>query len=282
MKANMKKYKKMWIAFGIVFLLGAVVWAAVELSGQANAMAQDAGSNSAELESVSVQMIKKPKSAPKCNWTLEKELKKKIEDNDAKYTQSLSKAKNETRSGGKVSEPTKKEVLSLAAEFKRLNDQYADLWNACNCRTRAKLATEAGNTRMKSADVVVSEIDQKKLDAMKVAQDNLKLARQEYASEAKTKGEISPEDKKDIRATVVPRVDKMVQVMMGMVQNVQGLVGQVQKAVQDVKGAGKGNVLGALSAAKTASDMPNLLTKVQTLFSVAQAMLSNADRKSVV
>lgn len=278
MSSLYKKHRKIVLTVSILLLLAAIAWAAAELSGQANAMAMDAGSNSAEMESASLETLKKPKNekaAPNCDWAMERDLRKKIEANDAQYQQTVKKAKAEISSQGKVSDATRSSVTKLASEYTSMQTQYADMWTSCGAKSRAKLAKSLGNARMKSAEVVVSEIDQKKLEEMNKANDEMKAARSEYVAEATANGELSQEDKREIQAKTLPRVDAMIPMFSGLVSNVMGLMKEVQKTAQQVTSAGAGGLGGLLGAAKAVSDGPQLLTKVQSLLTVSQGMLSN-------
>jgi len=276
MKKRLVKHKKALMVIGILLLLAAIAWAAAELSGQANSMAQDAGSNSAELEMITMDTLKKPsKNVPPCDWKKETQLRKKISNNDAKYKKLMAKAKSETKSDGKVTEKTRDAVLNQANSYKDLQDQYASLWSACNCKTRAKLAKSLGNTRVKSAAVVVSEIDQKKLDEMNAAQEEMKAARREYVEKAAANDELSAADKKSIQANVIPQTNKMMATMKKFVQAVAGLMSDVQESAQKMS-SNKGGIGGMFGAAKSmVSGGTDLFKKVQTLSSVAQNMSTN-------
>ena len=80
------------------------------------------------------------------------------------------------------------------------------MWDACNCRTRAKTARATGESRLKSATVVVSGLEDGTLDAMRAAQKRMQESRREYAFGAADAREISAEDQADIRANLIPRV----------------------------------------------------------------------------
>jgi len=277
MKKFYPKHRKLVLMVGIILLFAAIVWAAAELSGQANALAMDAGSNSAEMEVTSLETLKKPeKAAPNCDWKFERELRHKIEANDAKYQEEIKKAKSETSSMGKVSDGIRSSVTKLASEYDSLQTKYADMWMSCGCKTRAKFAKSLGSSRLKSAEVVVSDIDKQKLEEMNKANEEMKVARSEYVKEASSSGEISQADKKEIQAKTLPKVDTMIPMFTGFMNNVMGLLKEVQQSAQQVTSSGSGGIGGMFGAAKALTDGPNLLTKVQTLLTVSQGMLSNA------
>jgi hypothetical protein len=277
MKNNINKRKKKLLIIGAILLVAAIAWAASELSGQSNAMAQDAGSNSAELEMITLDTLKKPsKQPPPCDWQKEKSLRHEIEENDKQYKPLVEKAKSEMNSSGKVSDATQKKVMGQANAYKELQDQYAAMWSECNCKTRANLATNLGNTRIKSADVVVSEIDQDKLNEMSAAQEELRLARREYVNEAAEKDELSKEDKRDIQANVIPQTNKLLGTMQAFVQQVFGLMNEVQEAASQVSSAKSGGITSIFGSAKSLlSTGPALFKKVQTLSTVSKSMLTN-------
>ena len=271
-----RRHKKALMTIGLILLLAAIVWAAAELSGQANSMAQDAGSNSAELEMITLDTLKKPsKQPPPCDWQKEKQLRHKITENDAKYKELIAKTKSEVKSSGKVSEATQGEVLAQANAYRDLQNQYSSMWESCNCKTRANLAAKLGTTRIKSAAVVVSEIDQEKLDEMNAAQEEMKVARREYAKKAAANDELSEADKKDIQANVIPQISNMTTTMMKFVQEIAGLMNEVQQSAQKMT-SGKSGIGGLFGAAKSmVSTGTGLFKKVQTLSTVAQNMTKN-------
>jgi hypothetical protein len=283
MKSVVSKHQKVMLVLGLILLAAALVWAAAELSGQANQLAQDSGSNSADMEMLSVDTVKAPqktKDAPKppnCDWAKEKSLKSSIKANDAQYKSLRAKAKSELAGSGKVSGGTRSAVMASAADFKKLNEQYAAMWDACNCKSRAKVARKAGDSRVKSAEVLVSDqIDDGKLDAMGSAQDELKSARRDYASEASAGGEISDADKSDLQNNVVPQIKTLL-------KNTEGLVGGTTKLFKDVQsgvsGATSGGLTGLTGLAKKAASgakdggASSLLKPVKALMSLAGSML---------
>ncbi|MEO5357993.1 MAG: hypothetical protein H7844_11940 [Nitrospirae bacterium YQR-1] len=275
MKSFYRRHKKAVIWIGLLLLLAGLIAAGKELSGQANARAQDAGSNSYELEKTSYETIKKPKTAPNCDWKLERDLDKKIRGNDKQYGTLITTAKSDVSKSGKVSSGTSQKVLDLAAEYKSLTDKYSDMWGSCNCVTRSKQAKALGKSREKNAAVLVSEIDQAKLEEMNAAQDELKTARKEYADEAKANDELSKEDKAAIKKTVVPKANDLVKSLSSFVQSVTKLLSEIQQTVQDAKSGGP------LGLVKAATSAPKLLTDVQALLTIAQGMLANAEALTV-
>ncbi len=275
MKKQLAKHKKLWITLVFVSLAVAVGFIWADISGQANVLAQDSGSGSAELEKISVALVKKPKSAPKFNQAMEEELKQKIEANEAAYASAAAKAKNEMYSDEKVSDATRTEVLTLAAEYKDLSDKMAALWDEANLGSRSKLVRQAGSTRVKSAEVLAGQIDEKNLQAMDAEQEKLKSARREYVAEATARNEISEEDKADIRKNIVPSANQLVARINGFVQNVTALLAALLESGEAAGGERVGCAVHAAEI-RAASETPVFVHSVKVLLAVGKSMLANA------
>ena len=207
--------RKRLIILGLLALGAALAWAAAELLGTASSLAQDAGSNNSTLEMISVESIKRPvktkeyPAGPPCDWGLEKNLRRALQSNDLGFNQASAQAKREMSSSGQVSAGTKRQVMDLAREFQNLSNQYAVMWDSCKCYTRAKLAREAGTARMKSAAVIAGGFEKSDLKAMTDAQDQVRLARREYAVKAVQGEEIGSEDKADLRDRLLPMAKQL-------------------------------------------------------------------------
>jgi hypothetical protein len=270
-KGFYKRNRKTVIWVLVIFLLTALVWAGNELAGQANARAQDAGSSSYEIEKMSYETIKKPRTSPNCDWKLERALDKKIRNNDEQYGSLVTTAKADVSSSGKVSSGTSKKVLDLASDYKSLMDKYSDMWGSCKCVTRSNTAKSLGKSRVKTAAVIVSELDQAKLNEMNSAQAELKASRREYAEQARAKNEISIEDKVTIQKTVLPRANDLVANIANLVQSVINLLSDVSQTVSEASGGG------LIGCAKAVSSVPRLLSDVQTLLTIVKSLSSDAE-----
>lgn len=274
-RSHYRSHRKIYLIVGWLILAAAVVWAGSELSGQANAKATEAAESSAEIESVSLDTLKPPKKekAPNCDWQLEKKLRKEIKANDEGYQKLVGKAKGQVQSSGQVSEETKAEVLESAQAYNQLQTDYSEMWKSCNCKTRSKLAAKLAASRLKNAEVVVSEIDEAKLEEMEKAQAEVKAARREYAEQAQADDELSQEDKRDIQANVVPQTDKMLVKAQTLASSVTSLLKEVQGTASSASSGGLG---GMLSAAKklVGGGGPTLLTKVKMLVQVTKNLVS--------
>lgn len=277
------KNKKIWITIGLILLIAAIAWAAAELSGQANAAAADAGDQSTEMEEITDSMIKPPKKEiakgskpkkepPACDWQAEKKLRQNIDINNAEYKKVVATAKNEAKANGKVDYQTGNILLYWATGYKDLQQDYASMWDECNCSTRANLARELAQTRLRNAEVTMSEIDKGKLDALKAQQIKLKQARSEYVAEAKRNDEISPNDKRDMQAKLIPRTQSLVGNIGDLVQTVTALL---QQAKDSATKAQSGGLMGGLKT-MTSLSSGGILQQVQALLSLVQNMLTNA------
>ena len=284
MKAWIKEHRKLVLVF-LVLVAATLVWAGAELSGQANKSSADAGSNSMDMEMATMDTVQPPKDekkakkaeAPNCDWQAERDIRKQIDANNEEYKGYADKAQSERNSAGVVSAPTKEKVLGLAQEYKGLNDDYAAMWDACNCKTRAGVARDAGNTRVSSADVLVADqIDDTKTDKLEADQQKLRTSRRAYVEEASKNDELSKQDKQNIRTNTLPKAQAVVQNATAYLSQIQSLVNQIQSAASMVS---SGNVAGMASCAarSAASGDIELLTSVKTLLALATSLLGNAE-----
>lgn len=280
MKVFIRRHR-IWILMLLVLAAAAIVWAATQ--GQADALAQNAGDSSTDMEMATLDMVQPPREevrnqraqeSPDCDWALERDLRHQIEANNDEYKQLTSQANAEMSGSGAVSSGTRDAVLASADAHKVLQDRYATMWNSCNCRTRANVATESGSTRLANAQVVVGGANSDNMDNLQASQERLKTARGEYAQDVKANNELSDEDKALIRANARPRAEKVVSDLTDLILQITGLVNDISSmssmsATQMAAGA-------ASCAASGGGDL-TLLTNAQTLLSLAEAMLSNAN-----
>ena len=279
MRCFNRKIHPLLIIF-ILFLLCAVAWAVSELSGQANKSAADAGMASADMEMASLETISKPeKTPPNVNWKQEQRLRKDLEKQDAAYKNVAAKAQRQVQLPDGVDEPTRKTVLAAAAKFKNTSDQYADVWEKGNCITRARLAREAGASRVASAEVLVSGADGDKIDALNAQQDKLNEARQAYIKEAVANKEISPAEKEKMKANLKPKAESLVSKTGDLVLQVTSLLSQIQSyaspagLISGIGGCAASSV--ATGTAPTDSAL-ELLSPVTSLLSLSKGLAGNA------
>lgn len=289
MPTILDRHKKLLIILSLLLLSGALVWAAAKLSGQANALAQDSGIYSAEMEALTIATIRKPVQTkaspgkpPACDWKKEAQLRKGIEQNDAKYKMVVAKAKTEQNQAGAVTAATKAEATRLAAEYKSLCDQYAAMWSACNCVTRASTAKTAGESRIRSANVVANnEIDGDLIKAMGVSLKEMGSARKEYAREAVESAEIAEADKADLRAKAAPAAKNLVNRLEAFSASVRDLILQIRNNPTGGGSSGGGGGRGGpdpVSQMNTATRQ--LYRNSQTLGGESRGMLSEGQALS--
>ena len=199
-----KKMRKIALWTLLVVMLAGLVWAGLDLLGQSNKSAADAGSSAADMEMASLDSIKQStKSA--CDWNQERALRKKIDAADASYRTKLASAKSEIERTGKVSESTRSAGIALAKQFQNASENYAAFWDKNNGKTRARLAREAGASRVKSAEMAFNNVDASKIDAYNDQQASLRKAQKAYFSEAKE--DVSPQALASLKSSVTPKLE---------------------------------------------------------------------------
>lgn len=257
-------------------LLAGLVYAGLELAGQSNKAAVDAGSSAADMEMASLDTIKKPAKAPSdLNWTEEGKLRKKIDVIELEYRELLKNAQNDIAIKGEVAVSTRDSGLASAQKFQSANEKYAEFWDkGKHYQSRAKLARETGDSRLKSAAMAFNKVDSEKIDAYSKQQESLQAAQKGYFVDAKT--DLSTADRESIKAGMTPRLNKMTTEIATLTQQVAGLLGQVK----DQLGSGMSiNSIGggcAKSAARGPSDsVSSLLSPLTSLLSLVKGMGSN-------
>ncbi|THB68507.1 MAG: hypothetical protein D6E12_06445 [Desulfovibrio sp.] len=273
---------RIWIFTLLVLAAAAIVWAATQ--GQADALAQDAGDSSTDMEMATLDTIEPPSEevqaekaaqSPDCDWSQERDLRHMIEANNDEYKQLTAQAQSEM-GGGAVSSGTRDAVMASANEHKALQDQYAAMWSACDCRTRANVATESGNTRLANAEVVVGGANSDNMENLEASQAKLKTARSEYAQDMKQSNELSADSKARIRASARPRAEALLTDVTDLVLQITSLVNEISSVSSMSGGDVASAAAGCAASAASGGDM-SLLTNARTLLILAEAMLTNAE-----
>ncbi len=272
-----KKMRKIALWTLLVVMLAGLVWAGLDLLGQSNKSAADAGSSAADMEMASLDSIKQStKSA--CDWNQERALRKKIDAADASYRTKLASAKSEIERTGKVSESTRSAGIALAKQFQNASENYAAFWDKNNGKTRARLAREAGASRVKSAEMAFNNVDASKIDAYNDQQASLRKAQKAYFSEAKE--DVSPQDLASLKSSLTPKLEKMGSDLMALVQSVTNILSQVKDqvgstlSVGGIGGCAKQVATGGGTAAVN-DGVASLLSPLQSLLSLVQSMGNN-------
>jgi uncharacterized phage infection (PIP) family protein YhgE len=269
--------RKIHPLFGLflLLLLCAVAWAVAELSGLANKSAADSGMASADLEMSSLETIQKPaKNPPPVDWKKEQQLRKELARLDTEYKSVAAKAQRQASQG--IDDSTRTALLAAAGEFKTTSDQYADVWEKGKCVTRARLAREAGASRMASAELIVAGADSKKIEALSAQQNKLNEARKAYIEEAKANQELSAQDKAALKSNLMPRAQKLVSDTGNLVAQVTDLLNQIRQ--QATPSALVGGISGCVTTGgKSAGDsVSQLLSPVTSLLSLVKGLAGNA------
>lgn len=268
----------------LLFLLCAIGFAINELSGQANKEAADAGMASADMEMASLETITAPKETPpNVNWNEERRLRKELERLDSEYKGIASRAQQQSSSPNGVDDATASSLRASAGSFKSASDQYASVWEAGNCITRARLARETGASRVASAEVIIAGADSGKIDALNKQQAKLNDARKAYIKEAVENDEISAEDKAAMKANLMPKAYKLVSDTAGLVTRVAGLLNQIRSQVSPAGLIGGISGCATTAASSSASGgsavdsaATQLLGPVTSLLSLTKNLASNA------
>lgn len=273
-----KRFRVLW-AILILAALCTVGWAVVELSGQANKSAADAGMISADMEMASLDTITKPAAdTPNIDWQLERRLRNELQTLDKNYKAVAARSQSEIGQTGEVSAATGKNLMAAATKFRDSSEKYAVMWEKGNCITRAKLARETGASRMASAELIVSGADSDKADALQAQQKKMNEARKAYIEQAMADNEISEQDKANMKANLLPKAQKLVQDTSSYVSQVGGLLNDVRSQATP---SGLIGGLGGCAASSVSSTEPmdpatQLLGPVTSLLSLAKGLASNA------
>lgn len=279
-----RKFRSFILMVLVATLVCGLVWAALELSGQSNKSAADAGSSAADMEMASLDSIKPSTSAPE-GANQETAIRNKIQQADSAYKKQLAKAKSEINANGKVSESTRSAGMSAAHKYKAANDEYAAYWDGKNCASRAKLAREVGESRVKSADMAFNDASSDKIAAYNKQQDKVRKAQKEYMKDAKT--DVSDADRADIKSSLMPRLKTLSGDLTGLIGTVTGLLSQVQQQVGGSFSLDTASIGGcarkaveegpamATKASNLAENSSELLAPLTSLLSLLQSMASN-------
>jgi hypothetical protein len=262
-----------WVSILLAFC--AIAWAVSELSGLANKSAADSGLASADLEMSSLETIQKPaKNPPPVNWTEEARLRKELARLDNEYKSIAVTAQEQARQG--INDATRSALLAAAGKFKTTSDQYASVWEKGNCVTRARLAREAGASRVASAGLIVAGADKNKIEALSAQQNKLNEARKAYIAEAKANQELSAKDKAALKSNLIPKAQKLVSDTTNLITQVTDLLNQIRQ--QANPSALVGGVSGcATTGGKSAGDsVSQLLSPVTSLLSLVKGLAGNA------
>ena len=266
-----KRRVLMWVLLTLLF--AGLAYAGVELMGQANKNVADAGSAGADMEMATLDSVKQSKSNP-VDWAEEQRLHKKLDVLDKEYKTHVSKAKSEIAASGHVSENTRSAGMACAAKFQKASENYAAFWDKNNGKTRAKLAREAGKSRVANAQMTFNDVDSSNISAYNDQQEALAEARKEYLEEAKT--DVSDADREAIKSSMLPRLKNMADDTGTLITSVTSLLDQLRSQAGGMGiGAIGGCAKGVVGEGDPADSAGALLAPVTNLLNLAKSLGSN-------
>lgn len=269
----MQRVRKLLVAVFLTALTAGLVWAGAELLGQANKSAADAGSNAADLEMASLEMGKPSTKAPNVNWSQISSLRKQMAANTTQYKRLVNGL-----NGQKVSEGTRSQGMKLANDFRALSEKEAAVWDAAgNCQTRARLAREAGLSRVASAEMAFSGADADKIDAYNKQMKKLQDARSDYVDDAKE--DLDASDRKALQDSLLPKAQTLLSSVTTLASQVTSLLNEVTSQAGSIANGDPMAIAGcarqAVSGASSDNPAMALLSPVKALSSMVMSMLSS-------
>ncbi len=246
--------------------------AAADLAGNANKTCADAGLQGANTEMMTLDLVKQSESNP-IDWQQERKLRKAIDAQDAKYQKLVAQAQNEIQGKGSVEAATREAGLACASDFKAASETYAAFWDQNNGITRAKLARQAGEARMKNAEMTFNELDSDRVAAYNEEMDKLAQARSEYMEEAKT--DVSEQDRAAMKADLTPRINTLMTQGNTLVQNILSLIDQVKASTDSLASGDIGAITSCASTAVSGDGPMALLSPLTSLLDLVKSFISN-------
>ena len=246
--------------------------AAADLAGNANKTCADAGLQGANTEMMTLDLVKQSESNP-IDWQQERKLRKAIDAQDAKYQKLVAQAQNEIQGKGSVEAATREAGLACASDFKAASETYAAFWDQNNGITRAKLARQAGEARMKNAEMTFNEIDSDRVAAYNEEMDKLAQARSEYMEEAKT--DVSEQDRAAMKADLTPRINTLMAQGNTLIQNILSLIDQVKASTDSLASGDIGAITSCASTAVSGNGPMALLSPLTSLLDLVKSFISN-------
>ena len=246
--------------------------AAADLAGNANKTCADAGLQGANTEMMTLDLVKQSESNP-IDWQQERKLRKAIDAQDAKYQKLVAQAQNEIQGKGSVEAAPREAGLACASDFKAASETYAAFWDQNNGITRAKLARQAGEARMKNAEMTFNELDSDRVAAYNEEMDKLAQARSEYMEEAKT--DVSEQDRAAMKADLTPRINTLMTQGNTLVQNILSLIDQVKASTDSLASGDIGAITSCASTAVSGDGPMALLSPLTSLLDLVKSFISN-------
>ena len=267
-----RKFRKVLLWFMLVTLAAGLVWAADALFGETNKEVQNAAVVGAddELATIETAGMVKPKDS-NIDWKTINRYERQLKQNTTEYQKLVTQAGNE-KTAGAVSAATKSAGMASAQKFNQISEELAAVYEKGNCITKAKTVRAAGQSRLKNAEMAFNDLDSGLINDYSDQRTAMSEAGLAGLKEDKANG--SPADIAKLKATMLPRLEKMS-------SETTKLLGEVTKLLDQVRQAAGGGVGGLGGCAKqvvtsgAAEGPAGLLRPLTSLMNMLKNMGSN-------
>lgn len=267
-----RKFRKvlLWLMLGT--LAAGIVWAVGTELAQTNKDVQAAAAVGAddELATIETAGMVKPKDS-NIDWTTINRYERQLKQNTTEYQKLVTQAGNE-KAAGAVSAATKSAGQASAQKFNQISEELAAVYEKGNCITKAKAVRAAGQSRLKNAEMAFNDLDSGLINDYSDQRSAMSEAGLAGLKEDKANG--SPADIAKLKATMLPRLEKMSSETTKLLGDVTKLLDQVRQAA----GGGVGGLGGCAKQVVTsgAADGPaGLLRPLTSLMNMLKNMGSN-------
>lgn len=267
-----RKFRKvlLWLMLGT--LAAGIVWAVGTELAQTNKDVQAAAAVGAddELATIETAGMVKPKDS-NIDWTTINRYERQLKQNTTEYQKLVTQAGNE-KAAGAVSAATKSAGKASAQKFNQMSEELAAVYEKGNCITKAKAVRAAGQSRLKNAEMAFNDLDSGLINDYSDQRSAMSEAGLAGLKEDKANG--SPADIAKLKATMLPRLEKMSSETTKLLGDVTKLLDQVRQAA----GGGVGGLGGCAKQVVTsgAADGPaGLLRPLTSLMNMLKNMGSN-------
>lgn len=267
-----RKFRKVLLWLMLATLAAGIVWAVGTELAQTNKDVQAAAAVGAddELATIETAGMVKPKDS-NIDWTTINRYEHQLKQNTTEYQKLVTQAGNEKASGA-VSAATKSAGQASAQKFNQMSEELAAVYEKGNCITKAKAVRAAGQSRLKNAEMAFNDLDSGLINDYSDQRSAMSEAGLAGLKEDKANG--SPADIAKLKATMLPRLEKMSSETTKLLGDVTKLLDQVRQAA----GGGVGGLGGCAKQVVTsgAADGPaGLLRPLTSLMNMLKNMGSN-------
>ena len=267
-----RKFRKVLLWLMLATLTAGLVWAIGAELAQTNKDVQAAAAVGAddELATIETAGMVKPKDS-NIDWATINRYERQLKQNTTEYQKLVTQAGNE-KAAGAVSAGTRSSGTASAQKFNQISEELAAVYEKGNCITKAKTVRAAGQSRLKNAEMAFNDLDSGLINDYSDQRTAMSEAGLAGLKEDKANG--SPADIAKLKATMLPRLEKMS-------SETTKLLGEVTKLLDQVRQAAGGGVGGLGGCAKQvvtsgAADGPaGLLRPLTSLMNMLKNMGSN-------